>query len=401
MTFDGESAVPINIQASPERSWTIAVFMVGGAELGPALSRDLVELERVGSNGKVSVVVSRSETPRSRAEWFEIPPRKADGPTKRKSIGQSTTNTLDERLAEFLTMTANDYPARHVLLIMWGHASGLMFGELKPGSERDELRLQEIAALLRGLRQLRGRRLDILGFCACALSKAEFALELRDEVDYLVSSQVGISTLMTWPFDDIVQLATSNPSIEAGQFARQLVHVFEEQYEPPPVGLTALDLRKSEEVGTFVHGLSQRILISFDQPGEIGRMNNLCVLQAFTEALDAHPYHHEPTVDFFDLCRKLVQQEHLDVDVRAQAQEVLNNGFQSFVVENARSGPKMGALHGLSILAPDFDDPDFGDTCKKCSKESSKSYLSTSTDWAQVVARVHSFGITELKLAAE
>jgi hypothetical protein len=401
MTSDGESTVPINTQTNPPRSWTIAVFMVGGPELGPALSRDMLELERVGSNGQVGVIVSRSDTPRSRGEWFEIPPRAGEGPTRRKSIGQSTTNSLDERLEEFLTMAANDYPSRHLLLIMWGHASGLMFGELKPGSERDQLRLQEIAALLRRLRQVRSRRLDILGFCACALSKAEFALQLRDEVDYLVSSQVGISTLMTWPFDDIVQQATSNPSIEPGQFARQLVHVFEEQYEPPPVGLTALDLRKSEEVGTFVQGLTHTILTAIDQPGELGRLNNLCVLQAFTEALDAHPYHHEPTVDFYDLCRKLVQQEHLDEKVRAQAQEVLNKGFQSFVVENARSGPKMAALNGLSILAPDFDDPDFGETCKKCSKESSKSYLFTSTDWAQVVARVHSFGITELKLAAE
>jgi hypothetical protein len=393
--------VPTNTQAAPERSWTIAVFMVGGAELGPALSRDMLELERVGSNDQVSVIVSRSDTPRSRGEWFEIPPRKGDGPTKRRGIGKSTTDTLDKRLEEFLSMAAKDYPARHFLLIMWGHASGLMFGELRPGSERDQLRLQEIAALLRGLRQLRGRRLDILGFCACALSKAEFALELRDEVDYLVSSQVGISTLMTWPFDDIVQQATSNPSIEAGELARQLVDVFEEQYEPPPVGLTALDLRKGEEVGMFVQGLSQTILTALNQRGDLGRINNLCVLQAFIEALDAHPYDNEPTVDFYDLCRKLVQQEHLDEDVRAQAQEVLNKGFQSFVVENARSGPKMGALHGLSILAPDFDDPNFGDTCKKCSKESSKSYLWTSTDWAQVVARVHSFGITELSLAAE
>ena len=70
MTSDGESTVPTKTQAARERLWTIAVFMVGGPELGPALSRDMLELERVGSNGKVGVIVSRSDTPRSLGEWF-------------------------------------------------------------------------------------------------------------------------------------------------------------------------------------------------------------------------------------------------------------------------------------------------------------------------------------------
>jgi hypothetical protein len=376
------------------KSWTIAVFMVGGPELGPSMSRDLLELERAGSSDKVNVLLARHKTPRSQSKWFEIAPRKGEGLAKRTSIGFSTKAEMDERLNEFLAMAADRYPAKHYLLIMWGHASGLLFGQLGPGSEEDQLRLRDLALSLSTLREIRnGLKLDILGFCACALSKAEFALELRDEVDFLVSSQVGISTLMTWPFDDIVNLVLSSPSVEPASLARQLVHSFEESYEPPPVGLTALNLQLSEGLSGHVNELAQTILAALDEAAEVGTLNNLCVLHAFTEALDSHPYDNEPVVDFFDFCRKLVQEEHLDKAVRARARSVLDNGFRSFVVENARSGPKMSALHGLSILAPDFEDPKWARVSQKCRE--SRAYFWQHTDWARMAVRVHEFAMAQ------
>jgi cysteine peptidase C11 family protein len=377
-----------------KKSWTIAVFMVGGPELGPSLSRDLLELERVGSNEDVNVIVAEHKSPRSQSKWSQLLQRNGDALAKRESIGGSTKEELDERLDEFLALAATKYPAAHYLLIMWGHASGLQFGQLGPGSEKDQLRLRELATSLRKLRDARDdKKLDILGFCACALSKAEFAIELRNEVDYLVSSQVGISTLMTWPFDDIVNLALTSPSVEPATYASQIVQCFEESYEPPPVALTALDLQKSEDLGHRVNELSQTILKALEEPGKVGTLNNLCVLRAFTQALDAHPYELEPLVDFYDFCRKLVQEEHVDEGVRDTARNILDEGTR-FVVQNVRSGPKLSALHGLSILAPDFDDPNWTQKGEKFAKDTSKAYLWQYTDWALMAQRVHAFAMS-------
>jgi len=385
----------------PTRKWTIAVYMVGGPELGPSIGRDLLELEGAGSSKDVKVVVADQTTPTSHSRWTEVRSRTGDGPAKRMPVGGSQRRTLDGKLQAFLEFVGKQYPARHFMVILWGHASGLGFGGLTAGSAADQIRLRDLANVLAAFRRQRnGQKLEILAFSACAVSKAEYALELRSEVDFLVASQIGISTLMTWPFDEIVELVLMSPSVEPASLARQMVQCYEEAYEPPPIAMTALDLRQSENIGTQVAQVSNAILTAIDRRGKLGLLNNMCVLRAFSEALDAHPWDVEPVVDFFDLCRKLVQQQHLEEPVRQQAREVLNQGFRSFVVHNARSGPKLGALNGLSILAPDFDDPNWLDTYENTSTKagSPDAYLWRQTPWALVTRKVYKFAASNKEL---
>ena len=124
--------------------------------------------------------------------------------------------------------------------MMWGHASGLGFGRFAPGAKEDLIRLGELARSLASLRYTRpGRpKLDILGFCACAISKADYAIELRDAVDFLVSSQIGISTLMTWPFDSS-PTGADEPEFRPTRLLANRAEL-RAAYEPPPVALTAL-----------------------------------------------------------------------------------------------------------------------------------------------------------------
>lgn len=275
--------------------------------------------------------------------------------------------------------------------MLWGHASGLGFGGLKPGSDGDQTRLTELKNVLRTLRERRPNKekLDILGFCACAINKADYALELRDDVEYLIASQVGISTLMTWPFDEAVKLLLMSPSVETRSLARQLVQCFEEGYEPPPVAMTALQLTQADHVGKQINALSEAILVALALPDPHGRLNNMLVAQAFDEALDSYPWDVEALVDLFDLCRKLAQKPLLDETVRERARNILDEGFRSFVVHNARSGPKFGALNGLSMLAPDFDDPDFLKTSQSCVKQ--EIYIWSQTRWSLVIRKVYEF----------
>lgn len=382
--------------------WAILVFMVGSPDLGPSLDRDLLELERAGSSDAVRVIVAVQKSARAATDFRAIQPvNRHSGPVKPKSIGKATKGDLDARLDEFLTFVARHCKARQYALILWAHASGLGFGRLGPGSTEDLIRLNELTPLLKNFREKReGRpKLEILGFCACALSKAEFALELREEVQFLVSSQVGISTLMTWPFDLVVQRALRSPSVPPETFASQIVQCFEESYEPPPVALTAVDLKQSELVKTQVDRVSVSILEAFEAEGDVGRLNHLCVLNAFRKALAAYPFELEPLVDFYDFCIKLVEEDALPESVREQARDVLDRGVRSFIVRNTRSGPKLGTLNGLSILAPDFDDPNWLKTCARCSPQAERTaWLWQSTRWPEMTRLVYEFANSERDL---
>ena len=390
---------PVKRVARSPSEWTVAIYMVGGPELGPSIDRDLLELEQAGSSADVNVVVGRQHRPSSSATWFEIPPLDGAERARKKKIGTSknvsdpnapSRSRIDANLTEFLELIGDQYPAKRYLLMLWGHASGLGFGGLKPGDTGDQARLTDLREVLTTLRKRRGQdvKLEILGFCACAVNKADYALELRQEVQYLIASQVGISTLMTWPFDETVKLLLTSPTVETHALARQLVQVYEEGYQPPPVAMTALELGKVDAVGKQIDALSRSILAALDQPDPQGRINNLLVAQAFDEAMDSYPWDKEPLVDLFDLCRKLAQKPPLDGDVRQRARDVLDEGFRNLVVHNARSGPKFGALNGLSMLAPNFDDPDF---LKTYSGEGNESYVWSQTKWATVTRRVYEF----------
>lgn len=384
------------------KPWTVLLFMVGDSELRPSIARDILELERAGSSDEVNVVAAVQLTSRSDCEWLEIQPKDEEGrPTKAVRVGRSTAADLDGRLSEFLENAGKKYPADHYLLMMWGHASGLGFGRFAPGAKEDLIRLGQLAGSLNSLRAARpGRpKLEILGFCACAVSKAEYAIELRDAVDFLVSSQIGISTLMTWPFDSIVRRVLMSPTVQPGTLACQIVQAFERSYEPPPVALTALALRSSDGLSRQVDKIAKSILKALNARGIQGRLNNLCVLEAFRKALAAYPFDVEPLVDFFDFCARLVDEEGLQTSVRRQARGVLDRGARSFVVQNARSGPKFGALNGLAILAPVFEDPDFGAILDRCSdKSASSARLWRKTSWAEMVRKVQEFAAANQEL---
>jgi hypothetical protein len=180
-----------------------------------------------------------------------------------------------------------------------------------------------------------------------------------------------------------------------------MVRIFEASYEPPPVALTALKLANSEVLGNMVDSLSKVVLKALAVPGKVGRINNLCVLEAFQQAIEAYPFELEPLVDFFDFCGKLVGEEGLDPLVRDEARKILDEGSQMFVAENVRSGPKFGSLNGLSILAPDFDNPETPKVAEEDRdySKSSKAWLWQNTSWSQMTQTVQQFVIANPEFA--
>jgi hypothetical protein len=269
----------------------------------------------------------------------------------------------------------------------------------------------------------------VLGFSSCALSKAEFALELRDVVRYLVASQIGINSLMTWPFDDILHGLVISPGVSPQALVGQIVRSFQDFYEPPPVALTALDLGQSRHLKGLVDGVANavhKILKEFDAGAltkaereglhdpvkwlenanklspetQVAFFGSLSVYQAFLEALDAFPFEHEDLVDFFDFCLKLVGlnpelgSENLK-RAREVAQGILNAGTQPFVAHNVRVGPKLQALNGLSVIAPDFKNENWVTEWEaqrqKEKDEGGECWLWDQTTWPDMVVALFQF----------
>ena len=110
-----------------------------------------------------------------------------------------------EALADFLTI-ARKYPAQRYCLVLWGHAYGLGFG-------RDHDEALTLDDLRKALRSQNGKKLELLGANACAMSYAEAAYELREATDYLVASEIAVP-LAGWPYETILKSITQKTTSE-------------------------------------------------------------------------------------------------------------------------------------------------------------------------------------------
>jgi hypothetical protein len=414
-----------------QKSWTVAVFMVGERELANAMNIDFLELAKVGSSAEVNVVAAQQRAANGVTTWYEIPKGTAEQPSRRNKVGKGSESgvALAERLDDFLQFLLKEYPAKHYLVVLWGHGSGLRFGNLGPRAFRDRVELRQLASTFQRFQEKRGgEKIEVLGFSSCAISKAEFALELRDVAQFLVSSQIAINSLMTWPFDDILGGLVLSPQVAPPGLVNQIMRSFQDYYEPPPVALTALNLEKSEVLKRQVSDLAGAIL-SVLARFDVAQLTNeqkdalrdaddstkiksaaerlspelfvafydcLAIYQAFLDALNPVPLEHEDVVDFFDFCLKIViyldEHEGPAEEVRRVAQQIMNAGAQPFVAQNVRAGPNLHALNGLSLIAPDFMEKDWPEQWDdERQKEQDHCWLWKETAWPDMIKALHGF----------
>ena len=188
-------------------NWLMMVYMQAGDTPGldAVAVRDLREMER-GVNENVEVIVQMNRN------WPDAPLRfhiaRTGSGVLTNPLGAAPPDTIMgtmEALADFLTI-ARKYPAQRYCLVLWGHAYGLGFG-------RDHDEALTLDDLRKALRSQNGKKLELLGANACAMSYAEAAYELREATDYLVASEIAVP-LAGWPYETILKSITQKTTSE-------------------------------------------------------------------------------------------------------------------------------------------------------------------------------------------
>jgi hypothetical protein len=148
-----------------------------------------------------------------------------------KPLSINKDETISD-LAGFLRQSAQQFKAKHYLVVLWGHAYGLKFGRFD-----DQIVLPELRKAITSARF--NPPIDILGFDACGMGKLEIVGELRELATYLIASQVNIP-YSGWPYDMILREITRNPGIPPKNLGTAILRRFYESYSPPRVALTML-----------------------------------------------------------------------------------------------------------------------------------------------------------------
>ena len=284
------------------------VYMAGDNNLSSAGDADLAEMRRVGSSGRVQVVVEFDNAGDAGTRRINIA---RDGVGEAvETLGETDSGSPDV-LSDFISWAAQNYPADRYALILWNHGGGWaptevdriarsvaspgygerelaersasplgrvlfrsslerIFGLAGPteraicsddgsGHSLDTLELGKVIA--RGAETI-GQPFDLLGMDACLMSNLEVAYQLRDHVRYVVASEEN-EPADGWPYDRVLGRLAAEPGMATADFARHIVSDYVDSYVERgyqgDVTQAALDLSRIADLTTPVDALAGRL----------------------------------------------------------------------------------------------------------------------------------------------
>lgn len=138
-----------------------------------------------------------------------------------KHVGDSADSCMGDTstLADFLSFCSQEYPADHMAVVLWNHGGGPLKGACYDETHRfDALTLSELdEALALGVQSRGGTPYDIVGFDACLMGSLETASMLRDDAQWLVTSE-EIEAGAGWDYTalfDALRKPSSAPDVAA------------------------------------------------------------------------------------------------------------------------------------------------------------------------------------------
>jgi hypothetical protein len=210
----------------------------------------------------------------------------------------------------------------------------------------DSLNNQELKRALADIREILGKKLDVLGMDACLMGLAEFYFQVRESVDYAVGSQETIPT-DSWPYQPILKTFNTRPDAATPELAGEIVRHYVEHYKQAKPGasttLSACDLSKFDGLQGGVSDLGATLARNLTD--EV--MMALAKARRRTQSFFVKDY-----VDLVDFCEKLREECDLQI-VKDRCGAVIDAVQEGrFVISTAASMSLEKTAHGISIYLP-------------------------------------------------
>jgi len=397
---------------SSQAEWTWLIYMAGDNNLEGAGKEDLDEMQIVGSDSKVKIVVQ-----------FDTEQNK----TTRYLVEKNNLKVLEEMpgvncgdpkvLTDFIKWGTKNYPAKYYLINVWNHGGGwenlpsdynwenvrasnpLKQSKIKkfkralfvttmkkinrkihssPNPDRliamdvgsqDYLDNQELRkAIYEGLPN--GRKIDILGCDACLMNMVEICYENKDVADYMVGSE-EIEPGSGWPYTMILKKLASNPEMSPRELSKVITQDYGKYYEDEGdkiadqfVTQSAIDLAQIKSTADSVNDLAE-ILIK--------ELNNVIpgVSAAKEKAQKFSTPEYIDLLSFLEQLTKWLPNNNEIKDAVKKISDKIKGPTSSLVIANATWGDRVKDAHGVSIYfptaenySPDYSDLLFSKDCK-------------------------------------
>lgn len=282
MPLRAEQTVADSTEAQKE--WTFMVFLNGDNNLEGAGIKDINEMETIGSNDKVNILVQfdRCEGYDStNGNWKDTRLYYVTKGESMKTIESQVVGELGEvdmgsgdELVKFVKWGKEKYPAKHYCVVMWNHGMGwrdeapkqssLIKGISYDDQSGNHIDTPAMGKAAKEIAQILGKKLDILAFDACLMQMAEVQYEVKDFVDVMIASE-ETEPGDGWPYDKVLPAfaAGKDTKVCASTVVDEYIEFYKNQsggwWGPPAVTQACVDLAKAEELNSAMNKLGDTL----------------------------------------------------------------------------------------------------------------------------------------------
>lgn len=218
-------------QIRQEKDWTIFIYANGNNELEPAMHQAMLNVEKVGSNTDVNVVIQLGRAKYELVKLIrqDIDPKSNDSwsGVRRYLVvkGGSTlvgnlkkVNMADPKnLYDFIKWGMRLYPANKYMLILSGH--GYQFVGMMTDYSQKAPYIMGIPEMVRAINKATNdiEKIDVLVLDTCYFNSIEVIYELGKEENHSVKSAITYiknGAIEGLPYDRIIELVQKNNDVE-------------------------------------------------------------------------------------------------------------------------------------------------------------------------------------------
>ena len=331
--------------AQDTKEWTIMVYIDADNNLESFGFDDLNEMETVGSDKNVSIIVLM-DTYSGSAKIYNVTQDDSDSINSPVLEDWGEVNMGDPRtLIDFVDYVVTNFPAEKYALIIWDHGAGWKGSLPVKGVSWDEtnnydyLTLDELRDALSSIYSSKNITFDLIGFDACLMGMIEVAFQIRDFGKVMVASQ-ETEPASGWVYNEFLQSLTTNPSMSSEDLAKAIIDSYIQYTQSGSITLSAVDLTRVDElawsVDWFSYQLKNKLPFIRD---EISQIRSEVEEFYFTEYIDL--YH------FAEKVGERIPEIY-------SADDVLESINQTVIYE--RHGSYHSNAHGISIYFPSSED---------------------------------------------
>lgn len=269
-------------------------------------------------------------------------------------INEINSGALDDTTA-FLKWAVERYPSEHYMYSIFDHGSGfddqttvlrvLGIG-FDSSSGNDRLTHYELGQATAYLSQLIGGKVDVFYPFACLMGGIELAYEIRDNVDYLLSSEEAFpADIFSYQgFGAAVDNPDITPEVLATGMCDQAYDLLgDRMLNPRSFNLSVVDLSKIGALSDAINAFALAALTDINSDQAVAALYNQAADNSFSmladEDIDDYYY-----VDLGDFLDHVLISEGIDADVKTQATAVLSALSAAVLYQQQNNYPQSSGL---------------------------------------------------------